>query len=38
MPPLGGGLYYHTILNYLVRVGGPGFVCYQVFFCLGQDM
>ena len=31
MPPLGGGLYYRTILIYLVRVGGEGFVCYQVF-------
>ena len=38
MPPLGGGLCYHTMLVYLVRAGGQGFVCYQVFFCLGRDM
>ena len=24
MPPLGGGLYYRTILIYLVRVGDRG--------------
>ena len=38
MPPLVGGLYYRTMLIYLVRAGGHGIICYQVIFCLRQDM
>jgi hypothetical protein len=39
MPPLGGGLLFpYNVKLILIRVGGPGFVCYQVFSCLKQGM